>query len=126
MTERLLAQARDADGLRAVNELLHDAAFSMSEIAYDDSGRVVRIAFAAPKTRDLFRRGESSGPTDFPCVLTIAKVTKVATDDPEGLVEHSYSRLATAEDGELVLTSNFPGRIELSVDGIDVRITQDA
>ena len=124
MTERLLAHAHDSDGLRAVDELLHDATFSMSEVSYDDGLRVVKVPFAAPRTRDLFRRGRPE-PTTFPCALEIANVTEVTTDDPDGLVEHSYSRLA-AEEGSLVLRSNFPGRIELSVDGIDVRVTQQA
>lgn len=123
MTERLLAHAVDADGLAAVDELLHDAVFSMSEVTYNEHRRVVRIPFRPSRTHDLSLRRPHEVSPDVNRALTISHVSKVTTEDPEGLVEHSYSRL-TARGSGLRLASNFPGQIEVAADGIDVRVTE--
>jgi len=60
---------------------------------------------------------------DFERVLQISEVVSMTIEDPERLVKHSYSRLAAGES-VLTLVSNFPGRIELSVDAIDVRVVE--
>lgn len=66
MAKRVLAHAVDVDGLRAVDVLLHDAAFSMSEVSNDDTRRGVKIPFAAPRKRDLSRRARREGPRTVP------------------------------------------------------------
>jgi hypothetical protein len=101
-----MAQAHNADDLAAVDALLHDERFSMGDIRFDRERRVVEIPFEG----------------DPPRVLQISRVVSLTSEDPDGLVEHSYARLvSTGRDG-LRLISNFPGYVAFSVDAIDVTV----
>jgi hypothetical protein len=115
----------NAEQLADEDAMLHDAAVSMANLRFDSQLGIVEILFyAVPKMRDLSfprRSGTTEPPLDR--LLTISHVTSLSLEDPDGLGEHSYARLASPEVGRLTLTSNFPGRIEFEVTTVDVRLT---
>lgn len=55
--------------------------------------------------------------------MEISSVSNVEVRDLAGIVDHTYSRLDASERGRLTLQSNFPGSVDISVAGVDVRIT---
>lgn len=128
MTDRILVHAKNADQLAEVDGVLHDSGFSMLDVTYDDSLGLVRIPFRGiQNTRDLFAHKsrhdlEPTSQTATHPFLEISHVKGLAQHDPDGLVEHSYSRLECSQAGRLTLKSNFPGSVDLEVSEINVRV----
>jgi hypothetical protein len=129
MTDRLLVHAKNADQLAEVDGVLHDSGFSMLDVTYDESLGLVRIPFRGiQKTRDLLAhkaRRDDPEPASQAAAhpyLEISHVKGLAEHDPDGLIEHSYSRLECSQAGSLILKSNFPGSVDLEVSEIDVQV----
>ncbi|MFL5952482.1 MAG: hypothetical protein ACJ76I_00030 [Gaiellaceae bacterium] len=124
MDEALVVHATDGDQLADVDVPLHDAAFSMADIRFDQQRGVVQISFKAPRVRDLSFRRRSGGVEPFADrLLTISNVASINIEDPAGLIEHSYARIVNPETGRLTLVSNFPGQVDFVVSAIDLRVT---
>jgi hypothetical protein len=127
MDEGLVVHATDGDQLADVDVVLHDAAFSMSDIRFDQQRGVVEISlYQAPGIRDLSLRRRFGGAEPFADrLLTISNVASINIQDPDELIEHSYARIVNPETGRLTLVSNFRGQIDFVVSAIDLRVTTD-
>jgi len=119
------------DALAVINEYLHDAKYSLDDVAYDETKRSVSIPFHwDPNLRgkSVFRRRRQNA-SDYIWRdrifrdLTVFNVDGIELDDPAGLIEHSYSRLSY-DDGTLTLLSNFPGRIQMMVSKVEVKLVE--
>ena len=124
-----LVHATEVDQFVKVDALLHDLGFSMLDVTYDKSLGVVEIPFRGTfKTHDLLvrkQRSDGAGAgNEEPAepVLVVRCVEAMTAHDPDGIVQHSYSRLKCPESGQLIVESNFPGGVDLRVSQIDVRV----
>jgi hypothetical protein len=121
MSEESMAHALDVAQLQAVDAALHDAAFSMANVQFDDGRGIVEIQFyEASKTRDLSFRSASKPESSR--LLRISDVASVSVHDPEELVEHTYAHIESPRPGRLTLWSNFPGQLDFDVGRIDVEV----
>jgi hypothetical protein len=111
--------------LASINEALHDAAFSISDLRFSEPDSVAAIRLSLPGVNKDFSTCRASSrtrlqPANF--LLKIYGVTTVDVDDPDGLDTHSYAGLAASDAGRLVLSSNFPGWIRFKVSVLDVSL----
>ncbi|MGO8870328.1 MAG: hypothetical protein ACLQPH_02815 [Acidimicrobiales bacterium] len=129
MADHLLVHVTDADQLKEVDGLLHDAGFSVLDLKYDERLGVVQVPFHRnQKTHDLLVRKPRGDDVDSKDeafaerVLEVNHVRGMTVHDPDGLVEHSYARLEFSSSGHLAIKSNFPGGVDLEVSEIDVQV----
>jgi hypothetical protein len=124
VSDELLETAREPRLLAKIDEVLHDAAFTISDLQFSERDGVAELRLSLPgRNKDLALRRASSRVSQQPAeyLLQIRGVTGVEVDDPEGLDTHSYAGLAAA-DGQLVLSSNFPGGLSFNVRVLDISL----
>jgi hypothetical protein len=132
VTKKLLIQGSDPELLADISDYLHDARYSLGEVAYDETQRLVLIPFrwdATLRQGSAFRRQRAEFSKfrwrDGLCrELRVASVDHVELDDPSRLIEHSCAKL-TYGDGTLIVQSNFPGSIQIQVSTLDVQLLEE-
>ena len=121
----LVLRVNDAQHLSEADDLLHDLSFDLSRISYDAQEAVFELVlYRSQKTRDLFSSRRHRGIGNGSFLLKILNVASYVVNDPQGLVEHSYSRLRWTKPRSLSLTSNFPGSIDLDVSLLALEIEE--
>lgn len=124
---QVLARAKRNAELPRVDMLLHDMAFDMTEVLYDQTHAIVEVGlYSSARVHDLAMprriRGTSANGNKSEMWLKISRVNSYELRDPEGIVIHSYARLQLLEDHRLLLQSNFPGSIEFEVSELDIEV----
>lgn len=125
MDQHILAEAISIAELGTIDSFLHDSTFDFSKINYTSESGEVWISFdrtLIDKRLSKSREGSSKIDDTADVRLHISNVTSVRVDDPERLVLHSYAHLLFGVDGRLTLTSQFPGRIEFEVTGLNISV----
>ena len=121
-----MKHAHSVEELPDVDAILHEAGFSMAEVAHDNDRGIVTIPFHAfPRMHDfrLMRRRRSAATGEGPGG-NVLEMSGFCDRDPgpRRTRRTQLFALRMQEDGRLGLPSNFPGGIDMDIAEIDVRV----